>query len=135
MPGLIAFGLFTLAALPAPWKTPVFMFGGMIVWPLTLPVLLILIHRRRPDRYAERYHRWYVVPATDFDEAATALWARAAETGTVLAGPAGWDARKAAAPRTWTIAELLARSSLPSELDRRPARLDDAARQVDSLGQ
>jgi hypothetical protein len=134
VPGLIVFGLFTVAALPASWKATVFTFGGMVLWPLTLPVLLILIHRRWPDRYAERYHRRYVVPATDFDEAATALWARAVETGTVLAGPAGWDGDKAVAPRMWAIAELLARSSLPSELDRRSALLDDAARRVDLLG-
>jgi hypothetical protein len=135
VPGLIIFGLFTLAALPAPWKRVILTFGGMVLWPVTFPVLLILIHRRWPDRYAERYHRRYVVPAIDFDGAATSLWARAVETGTVLAGPAGWDARKTVALRMWAIAELLARSSLPSELDRQAALLDDAARQVDLLGQ
>jgi hypothetical protein len=135
--GLILFVLFTVASGPASWKGAIFMFGGMIVWPPTFIVLIISLQRRWPERYAERYHRRYVTPATDFDEAATALWARAVEaaTGTVLAGPAGWDGRKAVAPRMWAIAELLARSSLPSELDRRSALLDDAARQVDLLGQ
>jgi hypothetical protein len=135
VPGLIVFAVFTLATLPAPWKTVLLTFGGMIVWPVTFPVLLIKIHRRWPDRYAERYHRRYVVPATDFDEAAVALWARATQTGTALAAPTGPDADKAAARRMWAIAELLARSSLPSEPDQRSALLDDATRQIDLIRQ
>jgi hypothetical protein len=136
VPGLISFGLFTLMSLPESWKAAIRTFSSMIVWPLTFAVLVFRLQRRRPDRYAaERYHRRYVVPAVDFDEAAAALWARAVETGTVLAGAAGRDADKAAARRMWAIAKLLARSSLPSELDRRSALLDDAARQVGVLGQ
>jgi hypothetical protein len=142
VPGLILFGLATLALVPvlvpalvpARWKATVFLFAGGIVWPVTFPVLLIFLHRQWPHRRAERLHRRYVVPATDFDEAATAVWARAVETGAVLAGPAGSEAQAAVARSMWTIAELLARSSPPAEPDRRSALLDDAARQVDLLG-
>jgi hypothetical protein len=133
VPGLILFGLGTLAMVPGSWKAAVFLYGGGIVWPVMFPVLVIRLHRQWPERCADRFHRRYVVPATDFDEAATAIWARALETRTVLASPAGCDAPAAVAVRAWTIAELLARSSLPAELDRRSALLEDAARQVDLL--
>jgi len=134
-PGLVLFVLATLAMGPASFRAALVIFGGAIVWPVTLPVLVVQRQRQWPDRYAERYHQRYVVPAADFDEAATVLWARAVETETVSNGPSGSDAPPDLAPRMWAIAELLARSSLPSELDRRVALLDEAARQVDLLGQ
>jgi hypothetical protein len=78
---LILFVLLTLGYGPTSWKEGILVFCGITVWPLTLPVVLVLMQRQWPDRYAERYHRRYVAPATDFDEAATALWSRAVETG------------------------------------------------------